>query len=319
MNTVIAAGQPSYAPMRPAVANVLLEAADTDPRLVVLGADGHALAAGVREHHPERYVDVGIAEANLVGVASGLARAGRRVVVCAMAPFLVRRAAEQIRNDVCNAGLNVTFVGVGGGLGYGTLGPTHHCPEDLGFFAALPYTRVYCPADAIDACWAVRSALAGPGPAYVRLGAREDRIVHDPDKPFDAAGGLLLRPPGDALAVATGIGVGIALDAADRLADTGRQLGVLALTAVKPFPRERLVALAAGVGTVLTVEEHLETGGIGASAARALAGGWTGRFATHAVGDDYPPLGDRGELLAHYRITADHVISSLSDTDRTRG
>ncbi|WP_149829632.1 transketolase family protein [Streptomyces tailanensis] len=306
-------------PMRPVVADVLREAADADPRLVVLGADGQALAAGVRERYPERYIDVGIAEANLVGVASGLARAGRRVVVCAMAPFLVRRAAEQIRNDVANPGLDVTFVGVGGGLSYGTLGPTHHCPEDLGFFSALPHTRVYCPADVVDAAWAVRQALAVPGPAYVRLGARADRVVHAPDERFDAGTGLLMRPPGRALAVAAGAGVGIALDAADRLAGPGHTLGVLALTAVTPFPQERVRELAAGVDAVVVVEEHLASSGLGAATALALAGQWHGAFAAHSVHTGYPPIGDREELLAHYRITAGDVAASVLDAVRGPG
>ncbi len=307
--------QQAYAPMRPAVARVLGEAADADPALVVLGADGHGLAVRVRESHPDRYIDVGIAEANLVGVASGLARAGRPVVVGTMAPFLTRRAAEQIRNDVCNPGLNVTFLGVGGGVSYGTLGPTHHVPEDLGFFASLPHTRVFCPTDVVDAAWSVRQALAWPGPAYVRLGAREDRVVHAGGEPFDVAG-LLVRPAGQALAIATGIGVPVALDAADALARHGIRLGVLALTAVKPFPAQRIRELAGPVRTVAVVEEHLADSGIGSRTARALVGRWQGRFLAHAIDERYPPLGDRAELLAHFGITAEAVTTSVLDATR---
>ncbi|MDI5961387.1 transketolase family protein [Streptantibioticus silvisoli] len=308
--TAPAARRPAYAPMRPAVAQVLGEAADADPALVVLGADGYGLATQVRDRHPRRYIDVGIAEANLVGVASGLARSGRPVVVGTMAPFLVRRAAEQIRNDVCNPGLNVTFLGVGGGVSYGTLGPTHHVPEDLGFFSGLPNTRVFCPTDVVDAAWAVREALAWPGPAYVRLGAREDRVVHPADREF-RADGLLLAEPGEALAVATGVGVPVALDAAGLLAGHGVRLGVLALPVVKPFPAERVRELATGLRAVAVVEEHLDSTGITQHTARALVGRWQGAFLPHAVDDSYPPLGDRAELLDHFGITAEAVAACL--------
>jgi transketolase len=300
--------------MRPAAAQVLARAAEQDPRLVVLGADGHGLAMGVRSRFPERYIDVGIAEANLVGVAAGIARSGRRAVVGTMAPFLVRRAQEQIRNDVCNPGLDVTFIGVGGGLSYGTLGPTHHVPEDLGLFASMPNTRVFCPADPTAAAWAVQQALDWPGPAYVRLGARDDEYVHNPDDPLSVDEGLLMRSGTDGLAIAAGAGVAVALGAARLLEDRGLSLGVLALTAVRPFPEAQVRALAARVGTVAVVEEHFAGCGLSAMTALALAGCWIGRFLVHAVGVTYPPVGDRGELLAHYGVDAESVAAAVAGT-----
>ncbi|MFH8982902.1 transketolase family protein [Streptomyces varsoviensis] len=305
---------PTAAPtasMRPAVARVLTEAAHERPGLVVLGADGHGLAMGVRSAFPERYIDVGIAEPNLVGVASGLARAGHAVVVGTMAPFLVRRAQEQIRNDVCNPNLDVTFLGVGGGLGYGTLGPTHHAPEDLGSFAAMPNTLVLCPADATEAAWAVREALDWPGPAYVRLGAREDAVLYPDTEPFDLGRGRPLRPARDALALAMGAGVAVALRAADLLAADGVGLGVLALSALKPFPADEIRAAAASTGVVAVVEEHLDATGLAARTALALAGTWRGRFLVHALDDRYPPVGDRAELLAFYGVDARSVGSAV--------
>lgn len=160
--------------MRTALAAALAEAVDADPALITLGADGHALFQGVMARHPRRYVDVGIAEANLVGVAAGLARSGLRPVAAAMAPFLVRRAYEQLRLDVCVPALPVVLLGVGGGLGYGPLGPTHHATDDITLMSALPHMSVHCPADAADAVSILRSVLSSGGPAYVRLSARQD-------------------------------------------------------------------------------------------------------------------------------------------------
>ena len=171
---------------------------------MVLAADGRALALPFARAFPERFIDVGIAEANLVGVAGGLARSGRPVVVCGMAPFLVRRAAEQLRIDVCGPGLDVTVIGVGGGLGYGDLGASRHAPEDLGSLASMPSTRVYCPADVHDARWAVRQAVLGAGPAYVRVGARDDVVVHSAQDTFSPGGRLEAQSHDDVLVIAAG-------------------------------------------------------------------------------------------------------------------
>lgn len=308
--------EPVFAGMRPVVAAALTRAAERDPSLVVLAADGHALGAGVRAAFPDRFVDVGIAEATLVGVAAGLARSGRRVVVGTMAPFLVRRAQEQVRNDVCEPGLPVTFLGVGGGLSYGTLGPSHHVVEDLGIFAAMPGTQVFCPADPVAAVWSVEAALRLDGPAYVRLGAREDEVVFDADAALSANTGLLL--PGaaagsarDALIVASGAGVAVARRAAVDLARRGVWAGVLAVTRVSPFPAAQVQELAASVAAISVVEEHVRGSGLSAATALSLAGRWTGSFRVHAVDDRHPPIGDRSELLAFYGIDDASVVAGV--------
>lgn len=304
--------RPSSLAMRPAIAELLAGLGDELPGLVVLAADGQALTVKFAERHPGRFIDVGIAESNLIGVAAGLARAGHRVVVCGMAPFLVRRAAEQIRIDICHPGLNVTVLGVGGGLGYGTLGPTHHVPEDAGAFTVMPGTRVFCPADVYDAAWAVRAAVLGSGPAYVRLGARTDEVVHASDASFCASeprtfGALSAA----ALVVAAGGTVAHAIAAIEQVRRHGLQAQVLSLTQVSPFPADALLRAAAGARTVVTAEEHYAHGGLASHAALVLAGRWHGRFQALAVDDRPAPVLDRLGLFRFFGIDSAAIASAL--------
>ncbi|MFJ4680403.1 transketolase family protein [Kitasatospora sp. NPDC088783] len=317
--------------MRPAVARALADLGDRLPDLVALAADGRALATAFAARHPDRFIDVGIAEGNLMGVAAGLARAGQRVVVCGMAPFLVRRAAEQLRIDICRPGLDVTVLGVGGGLGYGTLGATHHVPEDLGALSAMPHTRVYCPADVHAADWAVRDAVLGGGPRYVRLGAREDPVVHAADTPFsfDRPGVFDFDgpdstsapgdpdAPGDAVVVAAGRTVAEALRAAEAVRPHGRRVRVLGLTAVFPFPREALLAAVSGASTVVTVEEHHVLGGLATQTALALAGRWHGTFRFLAVDERPAPVLDQAGLFHFYGIDAASIARALVEPPPT--
>ncbi|QMU67383.1 transketolase family protein [Streptacidiphilus sp. P02-A3a] len=303
--------------MRPAVALALAELGDRLPELVVLTADGQALATAFAARHPERFIDVGIAESNLMGVAAGLARTGYRVVVCGMAPFLVRRAAEQLRIDICRPGLDVTVLGVGGGLGYGTLGATHHVPEDLGALSVMPGTRVYCPADAREADWAVRDAVLGAGPGYVRLGAREDRLVHPPDAVFSTDEPRTFGGPAEAVVVAAGGTVAEALDAAELVRERGPRVQVLGLATVSPFPRAALLRAVAGASTVVTVEEHYGLGGLASRVAAALAGRWRGSFHALAVDDRSAPVLDRAGLFRFYGIDSAAIARVLTESHTT--
>lgn len=298
-------------PMRPAVAATLLELGREVEDLVVLAADGRALALPFARAFPERFIDVGIAEANLVGVAGGLARSGRPVVVCGMAPFLVRRAAEQLRIDVCGPGLDVTVIGVGGGLGYGDLGASHHAPEDLGSLASMPSTRVYCPADVHDARWAVRQAVLGAGPAYVRVGARDDVVVHSAQDTFSPGGRLEAQSHDDVLVIAAGATVAQAHAAARAARAQGVRVAVLSLVLLSPFPAAAVREAARGSRRVITVEEHLSPSGIGAQAALALAGVWSGDFTALAIDGRPPPPVDREGLFAFYEIDSAAVLRTI--------
>jgi transketolase len=288
----------------------MVELGEDYPDLVALGADGYSIYEDFSRRFPQRFVDVGIAEANLVGVASGLAQAGKRVFVGTIAPFLVRRAQEQIRNDVCNAALNVTFVGVGGGFSYGTLGPTHHLIEDFAIFRTMPNATILAPADAYDAAWALRVAARIVGPVYVRLGAREDPVVHRGDEHFQVGEPYVLRPGRDITIMANGICVAHALCAADQLAAFGTQAEVLNVNCIKPINRQAVLESARGRRLVIVVEEHSEVGGLGSLVSDILGGEWPGKVLRLAVDDRCPPVGTREELLEFYGLTGATIVSA---------
>lgn len=296
--------------MRSACIPVMSALGEARPDLVALGSDGRAIFEEFSRRFPQRFVDVGIAEANLIGVAAGLARAGKVVFVATIASFLLRRAYEQIRVDVCDPGLPVKLVGVGGGLSYGTLGPTHHLTEDIALTRSLPNMAVYVPADAHDAVGALHAALAWPGPAYVRLGTGTEPLVHGGDEPFAAGRPELLRDGRDLLIFATGYCVSQALSAAASLAQSGHEVGVVNVRALKPFDAEAVAELVRGRRAVLTVEEHSAAGGLGSIMAELLCGRSACALERLGIPDEYPPVGTREELLAFYGLDDRGIVKA---------
>jgi transketolase len=296
--------------MRAALASVLADAVDADPALITLGADGHALFQGVMARHPGRYVDVGIAEANLVGVAAGLARSGLRPVAAAMAPFLVRRAYEQLRLDVCLPDLPVVFLGVGGGLSYGHLGPTHHATDDITLMSALPNMSVHCPADAADAVSVLRTQLPANGPAYIRLSARPDPILPAAASDGDPRTARLVRDGDDVLILATGRCLAEALAAADALAGDGVRAAVASVTTLHPFPQDAVRTLARDRALVVTVTESLGPASLGDRTALTL--GRDGPPVVRLETDHrYPPVASHEELLHFYGVDSHGIRSAV--------
>ncbi|AGL15002.1 transketolase family protein [Actinoplanes sp. N902-109] len=303
------------ATMRAACAPLIADAVAGNADVITLGADGQALFSQVIGGRPDRYVETGIAETNLVGVAAGLARAGWRPIAGAMAPFLVRRAYEQLRLDISLPGLPAVFLGVGGGLAYGTLGPSHHVVDDLALMSALPAMDLYCPADAADAAAVLRHCLPPERPVYVRLTARQDPPVFAGRDPGDPRAVRLLREPAraHALVLATGRCVAEAIRAADTLAGRGVRVAVGAVTCLRPFPAAQVRELVAGTPRVVTVAEALAQGGLGELTA-AAAQGLPARITRLAVDERYPPVGEHEELLAFYGIDAAAVERAVRDT-----
>lgn len=274
---------------------------------MALGADGRSIFEELARRFPDRFVDVGIAESSLIGVAAGLARAGKVVVVSAIASFLLRRAYEQIRVDVADPGLPVKLVGVGGGLSYGTLGPTHHMVEDLALTRTMPNMAVFVPCDASQAQAALRAALDWPGPAYVRLGTGDEPLIHLESSALAPGEPEVLRSGEDLLIFATGGCVREALQAADELAESGLRAGVVNVHTFHPWRRESFQELLDRAGAVLVVEEHSRVGGLG----DALAGMCCGRpvrFAQLGIRAEYPPVGARDELLFFFGLDRSAIV-----------
>lgn len=259
---------------RAAYGKALVELADQEPNLVVLDADlsGSTMTKEFAAAHPDRFFDMGIAEANMVGVAAGLATCGKKPFVNSFAMFAAGRAWEQVRNSVAYPGLNVKVVGSHGGLSVGEDGATHQCIEDLAIMRAIPNMTVLCPCDGYEMREAVRALLAYEGPAYMRLGRLAVETVTDRVEGYQFAigKGALLRDGQDVTVVAVGMMVQMALQAAEQLAGEGISVRVIDMHTLKPLDTEILLTAARETGCVVTTEEANVIGGLGSAVAEYL-------------------------------------------------
>lgn len=298
--------------MRNAFADEITTLADRDKRIVLLSGDiGNNLFNRFRERHPRRFFNCGIAEADMTGVAAGMALCGLRPVTYTIAAFNPGRCAEQIRLDVCMHNLPVVIVGTGAGLSYASLGPTHHALEDIAWMRALPNMSIVCPGDAVETRLALRAALDWNGPVYLRLGKKNEPVVHQTPPEFRIGRGIILREGSDACLLSVGAMLPVALGAADALATQGIACGVVSLHTVKPLDADLLTRLFAFCHCVAVVEEHVAAGGAwsavaewmaenGVSGCRLLRFGTPDAFFTEGGGQDWARqrMGLQADLIA---------------------
>ena len=258
--------------MRTAFIRTLIELARNDKRIFLLVGDlGYSVVEPFREEFPDRFVNVGVAEQNLTGIAAGLALSGKIVFTYSIANFPTLRCLEQIRNDVCYHNADVKIVAVGGGVAYGALGVTHHGTEDIAILRALPNMKVLCPADPVEAELATRAIAAAPGPAYLRLGkSGEPRIYRTPPV-FEIGKAIEILPGKGVVVLATGPVVRNAIEACQNLAENGIEVGIYSVHTIKPLDREWIARLAFQTRMMVTVEEHSHLGGLGSAVAETLA------------------------------------------------
>ena len=300
--------------MRDAFFTALADLARVDERVWALTGDlGIGLFDDFEAAAPGRFLNVGIAEQSLVGVAAGLAYAGQRPFAYSIAPFVTSRPHDQVRVDLAMARADVTLVGVGGGLSYGYLGPTHHAIEDLALMRSLPGMTVLAPGDPADVRRATRAAHAIEGPVYLRLGKNGERSVLPDDAPFVVGRATKVRSGGHVTIASTGAILAEAVDAADLLAAGGIEATILHFGTVKPFDGDALLTAAARTGTVVTLEEHSIVGGLGSAAAEALAeGGLSARLKRLGLPDAFAhEVGSREHLLAHFGLDAHAVAATV--------
>jgi transketolase len=266
--------------MRDAFVRKLGEAAAEDPSVMLLVGDlGFGVVADFGLSYPDQFLNCGVAEQSMVGVAAGLAASGRRPFVYSIANFPTLRPLEQIRNDVCYHGLGVTIVSVGAGLAYGSLGYTHHAVEDISIMRSLPGMRVYSPADALECRAAVNEILADPSPAYLRLGKNKEPLMHAAEPDLSSGAPLLIRDGSDVTLLVAGPIVTQALEVAESLAADGVSVRVLTCPVIKPLNAEAVRAASSGTAGIVTLEEHTLLGGFGAAVLEAFAvRGWRTRI-----------------------------------------
>ena len=258
--------------MRNAFADELTKLGDDDPRVVMLSGDiGNRLFDKFRARHPSRFLNCGVAEQNMMGLAAGMAMSGLRPVAYTITPFVTTRCLEQIRTDACYHEAPVTVVSVGAGLAYAGLGPTHHACEDIAFLRAIPNMKVICPGDAWEVRAALRAVMKQDGPCYIRLGKKGEPVVHaGMPEGFEIGRALTVRDGADVCLLSTGNMLPEALEAAHLLADKGISTRVVSFHTVKPLDVACLQEAFGRFKLVATVEEHSIVGGFGSAVAEWL-------------------------------------------------
>lgn len=301
--------------MRASFISGLIELAREDGSIFLLVADvGYRLVEPYAEEFPDRFVNIGIAEQNMIGIATGLALSGKTVFTYSIANFPILRCLEQIRNDVCYHKANVKIVTAGGGLIYGALGSTHHVTEDLALMRALPNMTVVAPADPVEAALAVRAIAGHPGPCYLRLGRTGEPNVHEVTPgDFQIGKALKVRDGGDIALIASGGIVYNAMQAAQQLAGQGIESRVLSMHTIKPLDKAAVLS-AAETGAMVTIEEHSIIGGLGSAVAEVLSEGNNSNVAFMRVGipDEFcAQVGSHEYLREIYSLSVEGIVSSV--------
>lgn len=308
--------------MRNAFAAEMTRLGEEDPRLVLLSGDiGNKLFDRFKEQCPGRFFNCGVAEANMMGVAAGLALNGLRPVVYTIAPFTTTRCFEQIRVDVCYQKAPVVIVGTGSGLSYAELGPTHHSCEDLAILRSLPDMTVFAPCDATELRLGLQNALRHDGPVYMRIGKKGEPAIHPESPPFTLGRAITLRSGSDVCLVSTGTIMAEVLAAADRLTAAGLSTGVESFHTVKPLDGERLAEVFTRCRLVATIEEHSRIGGLGSAVAEWLAARSLpspARLLSFAVDDVFlHVVGSQDYARNHFGLTApaisERVLTAWAD------
>jgi transketolase len=308
--------------MRNRAINMIHTLAARDERVMYIGSDpGAGTLRAMSKDFPRRHLIEGISEAHIIGMSAGLAMEGFLPYVNTIATFLTRRCYEQVAVDLCLHNLPVRLIANGGGLVYAPLGPTHQAIEDIAIMRALPNMTVVCPADADEAARLMEETIDWPGPIYIRLAKGGDAIVSKAEHGFRIGRAILMRPPGEVLIVTTGVMLQRALAAADLLAADGVRAGILHMHTVKPLDADGLLQAIHGVRLVVSLEEHVPTGGLGSAVAETLI---------DRLGDGLPAMlrlslpdrfmhnyGSQDSLLKKHGLAPDAIAAAIANAVAT--
>ncbi len=303
-------------PNRAAICEVLMEQAKMDKDIVVLCSDsrGSASLPPFANASPKQFVEVGIAEQNLVSISAGLAKTGKKVFCASPASFLSTRSYEQAKVDVAYSNTNVKLIGISGGVSYGALGMSHHSAQDIAAMSAIPNMRVYLPSDRHQTRKLVEALLRDNQGAYIRVGRNPVEDIYTEDNcPFVMNKATVLAEGTDVLLVACGEMVRPALEAAQLLKKGGVSAAVLDMYCVKPLDTETLLRYAQQVKAVVTVEEHAPTGGLGSMVAQAVAANCPKKCVTLALPDAPVVTGTSKEVFAYYKLTGEGIAAKAEE------
>lgn len=308
--------------MRTAFANTLLEMAKTDPRIMLMVGDlGFGVVTDFMEQLPNQFVNAGIAEQNMTGMAAGMALSGKIVFTYSIANFPVLRCYEQIRNDVCYHNAAVIIVPVGGGMAYGSLGPSHHATEDIAVMRALPNMIVVAPGDPTETRLAVQALVNRTGPAYLRIGRAGEPLVHHIPPDFKLGRAITVRQGSELTLIATGGMLYNTVEAAKQLSEIGIDARVLSMHTIKPLDTDALLAAARETDAIYTVEEHSVIGGLGSAVAEFLLESANRPAYFHRIGlpgEFSSVVGSQAYLCNHYGLDAKGIAHTVKSTFHRR-
>jgi len=303
--------------MRNAFLDTLFELAQQDERIVFITGDlGYRVVEKLMEQRPRQFLNAGVAEQNMTGIAAGMAMSGKIVFTYSIANFPTLRCLEQVRNDICYHDANVKVVSVGGGLAYGAMSVTHHAVEDLGVMRCLPNLVVVAPGDPVETRAATRAVVAHKGPVYLRLGKAGEPTVHAGPIDFQLGKAIRFREGNDLTLISTGGMLHTAAKAAEKLAADGIQTRVLSMHTLKPLDTDAVLAAARETGVIATLEEHSIIGGLGSAVAEFLAERDDVKPVFKRLG--LPPafsphIGSQEYLLARHGLNVDAVAATLRE------
>ena len=298
--------------IRDVYGDTLAQLGRENPDIVALDADVGSSSKSIvfGKEFPKRYFNVGVAEANMVAMAAGLATAGKIPFANTFAAFMVLRAADPVRSLIAYTGLNVKLAGTYAGLSDSYDGASHHAIADIAFMRALPNMTVISVSDPVEAELATRAAAEFKGPVYLRLSRAEVPVVLDKATyRFEIGKGVTLREGGDLTIVATGYMLIKALEAADTLAAKGIKARVVNIHTIKPIDRELLTACARETGAIVTAEEHNVYGGLGSAVAETLAQSGPVPMEMVGINDTFTESGDYEKLLAKYGLSSANIVA----------
>ena len=299
---------------RQSYGETLTELAPKYPDLVVLDADlAAATKTGIfKKAYPERFFDCGIAEANMMGIAAGLAACGKIPFASTFAMFAAGRAYEVVRNSIGYPGLNVKIGATHAGISVGEDGATHQCNEDIALMRTIPGMTIINPADDVEAKAAVEAAILYKGPVYLRFGRLAAPVYNDPSTyKFELGKGITLREGNDITIIATGLMVYEAVQASDELRKEGINAGVINIHTIKPLDKELICKAAEDSGILMTVEEHSIIGGLGSAVAEAVTECYPVPVIKIGVNDEYGYSGPATELLKKFGLCKENIIAQV--------
>ena len=288
----------------------LVELAQTNPDLIVLDADlAAATKTGMfKKAFPERFVDCGIAESNMMGIAAGLAASGKTVFASSFAMFAAGRAFEQVRNSIGYPHLNVKIGATHAGISVGEDGATHQCCEDIALMRSIPGMTILNPADDTEARLAIKAAVEMDGPVYLRFGRLAVPVIFDSSYKFEIGKSVCLTEGNDVSIIATGLMVNEALIAAETLKQQGVAARVINMATIKPIDREAIITAARETGAIVTAEEHSIIGGLGSAVAEVVCETLPVPVMRVGVNDTFGKSGPALDLLKLYGLCADNIV-----------